>query len=53
MKYLGSNRDEAKQYYVVQWSEHYEEIMQQYCGFVCTIIYPKVVEVSDWTVPSE
>ena len=41
VKYLGSNREEAKQRYVVQCPERYEEIMQQYCGFVCTNIYPR------------
>ena len=48
--------EEAKQRYVVQCSDRYEEIMQQYYGFVCTNIYPRtrqVVEVSDRTVPSE
>ena len=51
VKYLGSNREEAKQRYVAQCSERYEEIMQQYCGFVCTIIYLKFLiglsQVSD------
>ena len=37
VKYLGSNREEAKQSYVAQCSERYEEIMRQYYGFVCTI----------------
>ena len=45
VKYLGSNREEAKQRYVVQCSERYEEIMQQYCGFVCTNIYPRTRQV--------
>ena len=34
VKYLGSNREEANERYVAQCSECYEEIMQQYYGFV-------------------
>ena len=45
VKYLGSKREEAKQHYVVKCSERYEEIMQQYCGFVCTNIYPRTQQV--------
>ena len=48
VKYLGSNREEAKQRYVAQCSERYEEIMRQYYGFVCTNIYPiGLSQVSD------
>ena len=57
MKYLESNRDEAKQHYVVQSSErsggNHAAVLWLCVHYYLSEDMTKVVEVSDRTVPSE